>query len=94
MFSSLIKKNKPSQTFTLQNKEAVDSDNSNHGDGDDEIPTMTRRPLPRGRARKRVIAVDDRETGVCFVFFLNVNYFIAYCSFLKRKHLSDCLLVV
>uniref|UniRef100_G3P0D9 CTD (carboxy-terminal domain, RNA polymerase II, polypeptide A) small phosphatase like 3 n=1 Tax=Gasterosteus aculeatus aculeatus TaxID=481459 RepID=G3P0D9_GASAC len=54
---------RPLQT---KNKEAVDSDNSNHGDGDDEIPTMTRRPLPRGRARKRVIAVDDRETDLAF----------------------------
>lgn len=27
---------------------------------------MTRRPLPRGRARKRAIAVDDRETDLAF----------------------------
>ncbi|XP_041646631.1 CTD small phosphatase-like protein 2 [Cheilinus undulatus] len=33
---------------------------------DDEIPTLKRRPLPRGRARKRVIAVDDRETDLAF----------------------------
>uniref|UniRef100_UPI0037E9078A CTD small phosphatase-like protein 3 n=1 Tax=Semicossyphus pulcher TaxID=241346 RepID=UPI0037E9078A len=33
---------------------------------DDEIPTLTRRPLPRGRARKRAIAVDDGETDYAF----------------------------
>ncbi|KAG7230652.1 hypothetical protein INR49_025369 [Caranx melampygus] len=33
---------------------------------DDEVPTMTRRPLPRGRARKRAIAVSDRESDLAF----------------------------
>ncbi|XP_074523579.1 CTD small phosphatase-like protein 3 [Halichoeres trimaculatus] len=33
---------------------------------DDEIPTLRRRPLPRGRARKRAIAVDDGETDLAF----------------------------
>ncbi|KAF0041977.1 hypothetical protein F2P81_005509 [Scophthalmus maximus] len=33
---------------------------------DDEVPTMTRRRLPRGRARKRAIAVDDREPDLDF----------------------------
>ncbi|KAM3619840.1 uncharacterized protein V6R79_014424 [Siganus canaliculatus] len=49
----------------LQNKseEAVDSSCSH---SDDEVPTMTRRPLPRGRARKRAIAVDDGETDLAF----------------------------
>lgn len=49
----------------LQTKveETVDSD---HHHSDDEIPTMKRRPLPRGRARKRAIAVDDRETDLAF----------------------------
>ncbi|XP_068445970.1 CTD small phosphatase-like protein 3 [Clinocottus analis] len=46
-----------------KDKETLD-DESHHSD--DEIPTMTRRPLPRGRARKRAIAVDDRETDVTF----------------------------
>ncbi|XP_054459018.1 CTD small phosphatase-like protein 2 [Anoplopoma fimbria] len=40
------------------------ANDSHHSD--DEIPTMTRRPLPRGRARKRAIAVDDRETDLAF----------------------------
>lgn len=33
---------------------------------EDEVPTVKRRPLPRGRARKRprAIAVEDRESGV------------------------------
>ncbi|KAM7388018.1 hypothetical protein PAMP_024222 [Pampus punctatissimus] len=49
----------------LQSKveETLDND-SNHSD--EEIPTMTRRPLPRGRARKRAIAVNDRETDLSF----------------------------
>ncbi|XP_068591032.1 CTD small phosphatase-like protein 3 [Cebidichthys violaceus] len=46
-----------------QDEETLDND-SHHSD--DEIPTMTRRPLPRGRARKRAIAVDDRETDLSF----------------------------
>lgn len=32
----------------------------------EEIPMMTRRPLPRGRTKKRAIAVDDRETDLTF----------------------------
>ncbi|XP_018522989.1 LOW QUALITY PROTEIN: CTD small phosphatase-like protein 2 [Lates calcarifer] len=44
-------------------EETVDND-SHHSD--DEVPTMTRRPLPRGRARKRAIAVEDRETDLAF----------------------------
>lgn len=32
-------------------------------DLEDEVPTMVRRPLPRGRARKRAIAVNDQESG-------------------------------
>ncbi|KAM8874545.1 CTD small phosphatase-like protein 3 [Spinachia spinachia] len=47
-----------------KNKETVDSDNSDHSD--DEVPTMTRRPPPRGRPRKRVVAVADRETDLVF----------------------------
>ncbi|XP_028259899.1 CTD small phosphatase-like protein 2 [Parambassis ranga] len=35
-------------------------------ESDEEVPTVTRRPLPRGRARKRAIAVDDRETDLAF----------------------------
>lgn len=33
---------------------------------EDEVPTVKRRPLPRGRARKRprAFAVEDRESGV------------------------------
>ncbi|XP_069558453.1 CTD small phosphatase-like protein 3 [Brachyistius frenatus] len=41
-------------------EEASDSDS------DDEVPTMTRRQLPRGRARKRAIAVEDRESDLAF----------------------------
>ncbi|KAM9384077.1 CTD small phosphatase-like protein 3 [Pholidichthys leucotaenia] len=33
---------------------------------DSEVPIMTRRPLPRGRTRKRAIAVDDQETDLAF----------------------------
>lgn len=46
-----------------QDKETLDDD-SHHSD--DEIPTMTRRALPRGRARKRAIAVEDREPDLSF----------------------------
>ncbi|XP_076577607.1 CTD small phosphatase-like protein 3 [Chaetodon auriga] len=49
----------------LQTKSEETSDNDPHH-SDDEIPTMTRRPLPRGRPRKRAIAVDDRETDLAF----------------------------
>ncbi|XP_041791536.1 CTD small phosphatase-like protein 3 [Chelmon rostratus] len=49
----------------LQTKSEETSDNDFHY-SDDEIPTMTRRPLPRGRPRKRAIAVDDRETDLAF----------------------------
>ncbi|XP_008277588.1 CTD small phosphatase-like protein 2 [Stegastes partitus] len=35
-------------------------------DSEDEVPTMTRRPPPRGRARKRAIPVDERETDLDF----------------------------
>ncbi|CAG5863981.1 unnamed protein product [Menidia menidia] len=33
---------------------------------DDEVPTLRRRALPRGRARKRAIAVGDRESDLSF----------------------------
>lgn len=33
---------------------------------DDEVPTMRRRPLPRGRARKRARAVDEKESDLAF----------------------------
>ncbi|XP_070688483.1 CTD small phosphatase-like protein 3 [Pempheris klunzingeri] len=49
----------------LQTKDKETLDNDSHH-SDDEIPTMTRRPLLRGRARKRAIAVDDRETDLAF----------------------------
>lgn len=49
----------------LQTKDEENLDNDSHH-SDDEIPTMTRRPLPRGRARKRAIAVDERETDLAF----------------------------
>lgn len=35
-------------------------------DIDDEVPTMTRRLLPRGQQRKRAIAVRDRESDLAF----------------------------
>lgn len=35
-------------------------------DSEDEVPTMTRRPPPRGRARKRAFPVEDRETDLAF----------------------------
>ncbi|TMS20550.1 CTD small phosphatase-like protein 2 [Larimichthys crocea] len=57
------KRTRPSVTespLQTKNEEPMDHD-SHHSD--DEIPTMTRRLLPRGRLRKRAIAVDDRETG-------------------------------
>ncbi|KAA8589443.1 hypothetical protein FQN60_012808 [Etheostoma spectabile] len=49
----------------LQTKGEETLDNDSHH-SDDEIPTMTRRPLPRCRPRKRAIAVDDRETDLAF----------------------------
>ncbi|KAM9848519.1 CTD small phosphatase-like protein 3 [Aulostomus maculatus] len=47
----------------LQNK--VEGSLESNQSGED-TPTMTRRPLPRGRPRKRVIAVEDRETDLAF----------------------------
>ncbi|XP_019954153.1 CTD small phosphatase-like protein 3 [Paralichthys olivaceus] len=44
-------------------EETLDKE-SHHSD--DEVPTMMRRRLPRGRARKRAIAVEDRETDLAF----------------------------
>ncbi|MEQ2201019.1 hypothetical protein XENOCAPTIV_006344 [Xenoophorus captivus] len=37
-------------------------------ESEDEVPTVKRRPLPRGRARKRprAIAVEDRESDLAF----------------------------
>ncbi|XP_023147410.2 CTD small phosphatase-like protein 3 [Amphiprion ocellaris] len=35
-------------------------------DSEDEIPTMTRRPPPRGWARKRSFPVEDQETDLAF----------------------------
>uniref|UniRef100_A0A3Q1FKZ9 CTD (carboxy-terminal domain, RNA polymerase II, polypeptide A) small phosphatase like 3 n=1 Tax=Acanthochromis polyacanthus TaxID=80966 RepID=A0A3Q1FKZ9_9TELE len=35
-------------------------------DSEDEVPTMTRRSPPRGRARKRAFPVEDRETDLAF----------------------------
>ncbi|XP_034738199.1 CTD small phosphatase-like protein 2-B [Etheostoma cragini] len=49
----------------LQTKGEETLDNDSHH-SDDEIPTLTRRPLPRCRPRKRAIAVDDRETDLAF----------------------------
>ncbi|XP_071342133.1 CTD small phosphatase-like protein 3 isoform X1 [Trachinotus anak] len=49
----------------LQTKVEETLDNDSHH-SDDEVPTMTRRPLPRGRARKRAIAVDNTETDLAF----------------------------
>ncbi|XP_045906669.1 CTD small phosphatase-like protein 2-B isoform X1 [Micropterus dolomieu] len=46
-----------------KSEETLDHD-SHHSD--DEIPTMARRPLLRGRARKRAIAVDDRDADLAF----------------------------
>ncbi|XP_040896199.1 CTD small phosphatase-like protein 3 [Toxotes jaculatrix] len=60
------RRRRPSVTESpLQTKveETLDKD-SHHSD--DDVPTMTRRPLPRGRARKRAIAVEDRETDLAF----------------------------
>uniref|UniRef100_A0A3P9HQC1 CTD small phosphatase-like protein 2-B n=1 Tax=Oryzias latipes TaxID=8090 RepID=A0A3P9HQC1_ORYLA len=44
----------------VEDKETLD----NHSDN--EVPTMRRRQLPRGRARKRAIPVDDRESDLAF----------------------------
>lgn len=35
-------------------------------DSADEVPTLRRRTLPRGRQRKRLIAVDDRDRDLTF----------------------------
>nr|XP_020467775.1 CTD small phosphatase-like protein 3 [Monopterus albus] len=49
----------------LQTKaEETLDDDSHHSD--DEVPIKTRRFLPRRRARRRAIAVDDRETDLAF----------------------------
>ncbi|XP_058493758.1 CTD small phosphatase-like protein 3 [Solea solea] len=47
----------------LQTK--VEEANDSHL-SDDEVPTMTRRRLPRRRARKRAVAVDNSETDLDF----------------------------
>ncbi|XP_035508621.1 CTD small phosphatase-like protein 2-A [Morone saxatilis] len=49
----------------LQSTREETVDNDLHR-SDDDIPTLTRRPLPRGRLRKRAIAVDDREADLAF----------------------------
>ncbi|XP_044056468.1 CTD small phosphatase-like protein 2 isoform X2 [Siniperca chuatsi] len=49
----------------LQTKSEETLDHDSHH-SDDKIPTMARRQLPRGRARKRAIAVDDRESDLAF----------------------------
>lgn len=68
--------------FTVQSEDTLDNDDQH---SDDEIPTMTRRPLPRGRARKRAIPVDDGETGVvaessvshlCFLYIFTFCFLI------------------
>ncbi|KAF6734332.1 CTD small phosphatase-like protein 2 [Oryzias melastigma] len=46
----------------LQAEDKETSDNHS----DNEVPTMRRRPLPRGRLRKRAIPVDDRESDLAF----------------------------
>lgn len=43
---------------------------------DDEVPTMKRRRLPRGWARKRAIAVKDRESGTFSLEDQPVFYFL------------------
>ncbi|TNN37581.1 CTD small phosphatase-like protein 2 [Liparis tanakae] len=53
----------PREATVTQEKEPVDSDSHL---SDDEIPIMTRRPMPRGRARKRAVAVEDRATDASF----------------------------
>lgn len=39
---------------------------SSSGDSADEVPTLRRRPLPRGHPRKRLIPVDDCERDLTF----------------------------
>ncbi|XP_056271188.1 CTD small phosphatase-like protein 3 isoform X2 [Pseudoliparis swirei] len=56
-------KDTPREATLTKDEEPADSD-SHHSD--DEIPIMTRRPMPRGRARKRAVAVDDRATDASF----------------------------
>ncbi|CAJ1060858.1 CTD small phosphatase-like protein 2 [Xyrichtys novacula] len=46
---------------------------------DEEIPMMRRRLLPRGRARKRAIAVEDRDT--------DLGYTTPIRSILRQKHI-------
>lgn len=56
---------RPSETESpLQIQAEEPLDNLDHSD--DEVPTMTRRPLPRGRARKRALAVSDIESDLAF----------------------------
>uniref|UniRef100_A0A1A8LH56 FCP1 homology domain-containing protein n=3 Tax=Nothobranchius TaxID=28779 RepID=A0A1A8LH56_9TELE len=55
----------PSTTVTdnpLQAK--VEETSAEHSE--DEVPTVRRRPLPRGRLRKRAIPVEDRESDLAF----------------------------
>ena len=70
---NMDKKNHIPVFVTLQDEERT-------VDKDEEIPMVRRRPLPRGRARKRAIAVEDRETGKfgsfsmgLFIYFNNKN---------------------
>lgn len=87
--------------FTVQSEETLDHD-SHHSD--DEIPTMARRPLLRGRARKRAIAVDDRDAGVFASFQLFSRMLLIYfniyvcpeyeCTCFCVVFSTDCLLVL
>ncbi|XP_053287443.1 CTD small phosphatase-like protein 3 [Pleuronectes platessa] len=53
----------PESPLPTKVEEPLDTE-SHHSD--DEVPTMIRRRLPGGRARKRAIAVEDRETDLAF----------------------------
>ncbi|XP_026178740.1 CTD small phosphatase-like protein 3 isoform X1 [Mastacembelus armatus] len=53
----------PESPVQAQAKETVDDD-SHHSD--DDVPMIKRRLLPRGRARKRAIAVNNIETDSAF----------------------------
>ncbi|XP_013862738.1 CTD small phosphatase-like protein 3 [Austrofundulus limnaeus] len=54
---------RPASTSTPESTQQTEFEETLDISTDDEVPTMKRRRLPRGWARKRAIAVEDRESA-------------------------------
>lgn len=55
----------PLTNHPVSTKDEVEPDSA-HSDDEDFVPTATRRPIARGRGRRRAVAVDDSETDTAF----------------------------